>query len=89
MAFATWVAVSRVEDYRHHKEDVIVGSLIGIGTATVSYLIYWPNPFALRSNDMYQGASRPRLVYREDEQDRGRHNYDYELAGMEHATEPV
>ena len=66
-----------------------MGSLIGIGAATVSYLIYWPNPFALRSHDLYQGASRPRIVYRDVEQDRTGHGYDYELAGMEHATETV
>ncbi|KAH8091670.1 lipid phosphate phosphatase 1 [Cristinia sonorae] len=89
MAFATWVAVSRVEDYRHHKEDVIVGSLIGIGTATVSYLIYWPNPFALRGDDLYRGASQPRLVYRDETHDRTERDYDYELAGIGHGAEPV
>ncbi|TCD71751.1 hypothetical protein EIP91_005517 [Steccherinum ochraceum] len=83
------VAVSRVEDYRHHKEDVIVGSLIGIGAATVSYLIYWPSPFTLQGNDLQKGASRPRIVYRDSEQERTRHDYNYELAGMEHATEEV
>ncbi|KAG6836771.1 hypothetical protein H0H93_003549 [Arthromyces matolae] len=31
---------------RHHKEDVIVGSLIGILAAFGSYLIFWPNPFS-------------------------------------------
>jgi len=86
IAFATWVAVSRVEDYRHHKEDVIVGSLIGIFTAFTAYLVYWPNPFATRSPDI----DRPRLVYREAELDtRRRTDYDYELAGMEHANETV
>ncbi|KAI0792018.1 lipid phosphate phosphatase 1 [Abortiporus biennis] len=55
LGFATWVAISRLEDNRHHKEDVIVGSVIGIVTATVAYLIYWPNPFTLRNADLDRG----------------------------------
>lgn len=91
LAFATWVAISRLEDNRHHKEDVIVGALIGVFTATTSYLIYWPNPFTLRNADMDRGAARPKLVYRQGELDVSRNNYDYELAGMEneHAVENV
>ncbi|KAI0079379.1 lipid phosphate phosphatase 1 [Panus rudis PR-1116 ss-1] len=88
IAFATWVAVSRVEDYRHHKEDVIVGSLIGIVVATVSYLIYWPSPFSSKTYEAEQMGYRPRLVY-STEEGRSRINYDYELAGMEHASETV
>ncbi|KAI0289460.1 phosphatidic acid phosphatase type 2/haloperoxidase [Russula brevipes] len=47
--FATWVAITRIEDYRHHKEDVIVGSGIGIFSAIICYLLYWPNPFSASS----------------------------------------
>ncbi|KAH9072094.1 lipid phosphate phosphatase 1 [Lactarius deliciosus] len=36
-------------DYRHHKEDVIVGSVIGILSGTICYLLYWPNPFSATS----------------------------------------
>ncbi|KAG6825501.1 hypothetical protein H0H92_003488, partial [Tricholoma furcatifolium] len=46
LCWASFVAISRIQDYRHHKEDVIVGSLLGIMAATVSYLIFWPNPFS-------------------------------------------
>ncbi|CAL1714235.1 unnamed protein product [Somion occarium] len=90
IAFATWVAISRVEDYRHHKEDVIVGSLIGIGTATMAYLIYFPNPFSCSTaSDMESNVNRPRLIYRDNEHGRVRNNYNYELAGMGNATESV
>ncbi|KAI0642244.1 lipid phosphate phosphatase 1 [Trametes meyenii] len=90
LIFATWVAVSRVEDYRHHKEDVIVGSLIGAASATIAYFIYWPNPFTA------QGPSA-RMVYDatlvEPSRNAGasRDRYGYELTGMgnEHAEQSV
>ncbi|KAH9913976.1 lipid phosphate phosphatase 1 [Epithele typhae] len=77
LVFATWVAISRVEDYRHHKEDVIVGSLIGIASATICYLIYWPNPFSKEPHlaKMVYGA-------REDTPTRYPARYGYEMAGM-------
>ncbi|KAM5536620.1 hypothetical protein V8D89_009715 [Ganoderma adspersum] len=83
LGFAAWVAVSRVEDYRHHKEDVIVGSLLGIACATICYLIYWPNPFS------YAQVHTARTVYGgSDDSDRPRmpnpQRYGYELTGMEH-----
>ncbi|KAI0372610.1 lipid phosphate phosphatase 1 [Pilatotrama ljubarskyi] len=91
LAYATWVAVSRVEDYRHHKEDVIVGSLIGSASATICYLIYWPNPFSSQPH----GA---RAVYDEALSETpstragGSHDrYGYELTGLanEHAEQSV
>ncbi|ETW78640.1 lipid phosphate phosphatase [Heterobasidion irregulare TC 32-1] len=87
MAFASWVAVSRVEDYRHHKEDVIVGSIIGIVSASVCYLIFWPNPFSIDSFSI-ESAGRPRAVYREHDFGRSR-NTGYELTDMDHDIEPV
>jgi len=79
LAYSTWVAVSRIEDYRHHKEDVIVGAIIGSFTATVCYLIYWPNPFAIQTTAMTRSAGA-RVVYTEAEM--ARNEYGYELAGM-------
>ncbi|EIN09506.1 phosphatidic acid phosphatase [Punctularia strigosozonata HHB-11173 SS5] len=62
IGYATWVAISRMEDYRHHKEDVIVGSLVGILSSTICYLVYWPNPFSWRSfKDSLLG--KPRILY--------------------------
>ncbi|KAI0333862.1 lipid phosphate phosphatase 1 [Cubamyces sp. BRFM 1775] len=88
LAFATWVAISRLEDYRHHKEDVIVGSLIGAVSATICYLIYWPNPFSPQPHG-------PRVVYDNALSESNRapavDRYAYELTGMgnEHAEQSV
>src|SRR5258707_2287416 len=45
---------------RHHKEDVIVGGVIGIFSGTICYLLYWPNPFSVRSFSI-ETMGRPRL----------------------------
>lgn len=37
LALATWVAVTRVQDKRHHVEDVVVGSIIGFAVANGAY----------------------------------------------------
>ncbi|KAH9930322.1 phosphatidic acid phosphatase type 2/haloperoxidase [Fomitopsis serialis] len=83
LAFATWVAVSRVEDYRHHKEDVIVGGLLGTACAVICYLTYWPNPFAHHSRLPSTPKPSTRTAARRT---RKRKGYQYELAGMEHAN---
>ncbi|OJT06736.1 Lipid phosphate phosphatase 2, partial [Trametes pubescens] len=78
LVFATWVAVSRVEDYRHHKEDVIVGSLLGSTCATICYLIYFPSPFAPDSHGarrLYTAEFSRGATSRGDP-------YAYELAGL-------
>ncbi|KIY49976.1 lipid phosphate phosphatase 1 [Fistulina hepatica ATCC 64428] len=57
LAFATYVAITRLEDHRHHEEDIIVGSLIGILSACIFYILYWTSPFDLRD------TTQPRLLY--------------------------
>ncbi|EIM86809.1 lipid phosphate phosphatase 1 [Stereum hirsutum FP-91666 SS1] len=80
LSFAIWVAVSRVEDYRHHKEDVIVGSFIGASSSLLIYLMYWPNPFSASS--FAPGVmGRPRAVY--GTYARSREIGGYELSSME------
>ena len=106
LAFATWVAVSRVEDYvssirlfeysvfkqilkRHNKEDVIVGSLIGIFTSFVGYLSYWRSPFS-EQHHARGLAHIPRLLYKEDVDDDPQRSVVYdniELSRLEEGIE--
>ncbi|KAH8110785.1 lipid phosphate phosphatase 1 [Phellopilus nigrolimitatus] len=81
LLFATWVAISRVEDYRHHKEDVIVGSMIGIVCGVIGYLSYWPNPFSHRHH-ANRIAAEPRMLYRSNDTEDVSNN-GYELAHLE------
>ena len=32
---ACWISITRINDYMHHPEDVIVGSIIGIACACI------------------------------------------------------
>jgi len=64
LTWATFVAISRIEDFKHHKEDVIVGSLIGILSSTVCYLIFWPNPLSAKTF-VDNAHGRPRSLYEE------------------------
>lgn len=41
---ATLVGISRVDDYRHHWNDVFAGGLLGLTVATMCYLQFFPLP---------------------------------------------
>ncbi|KZT67380.1 PAP2-domain-containing protein [Daedalea quercina L-15889] len=84
LMFAAWVAISRLEDYRHHKEDVIAGSLLGIACAVTCYLTYWPSPFAKPQPSIFHA----KVLYTNRVADARENGYQYELTGMEH-TEGV
>jgi len=62
LLLATWIAITRLEDYRHHKEDVLVGSALGFSIAFLSYSIYWPNPFKLSTDG--HSIRQPKVLYR-------------------------
>ncbi|KAJ6261336.1 hypothetical protein Dda_4005 [Drechslerella dactyloides] len=50
---AAYIAISRLEDYRHDYADVVVGSWIGIGSAYFSYRRYFPQLASIRCNEPY------------------------------------
>lgn len=39
---ASFVSISRIVDYRHHWDDVLVGSLIGGLAANIGYFYFYP-----------------------------------------------
>lgn len=41
LLLATYIALSRVQDYRHHFIDVILGSMLGSTIAVLIYFHYW------------------------------------------------
>ncbi|KAK0598440.1 hypothetical protein LWI29_034711 [Acer saccharum] len=41
---ATLVGISRVDDYKHHWNDVFAGGLLGLTVATMCYLQFFPLP---------------------------------------------
>ncbi|KAG8215402.1 PAP2-domain-containing protein [Butyriboletus roseoflavus] len=43
LGIASWVALSRTMDFRHHWEDVFTGSALGLGVAYFSYRQYYPH----------------------------------------------
>jgi len=45
LLIAALVAVSRVDDYWHHWQDVFTGALIGLTVASFCYLQFFPYPF--------------------------------------------
>ncbi|EFJ15968.1 hypothetical protein SELMODRAFT_117725 [Selaginella moellendorffii] len=45
LAVAAYVSISRLEDYKHHWEDVCVAALIGMTSATLCYGQHFPSVF--------------------------------------------
>ncbi|KAG1334718.1 Lipid phosphate phosphatase 2 [Cocos nucifera] len=45
LLLASLVGISRVDDYRHHWQDVFAGGLLGIVMATFCYLQFYPAPY--------------------------------------------
>lgn len=72
---------------RHHKEDVIAGSLIGAVSALIAYLMYWRNPFSSRTFTI--GLGGPRAVYADAELERSGRLDGFELTSMDDDREPV
>ena len=49
IVFATWVGASRWYDHKHHLIDVLIGALVGVGSAFIVYLINYDNYLPLNS----------------------------------------
>lgn len=45
LLLASLVAISRVDDYWHHWQDVVAGGLIGLVVAAICYLQFFPPPY--------------------------------------------
>ncbi|XP_020252502.1 lipid phosphate phosphatase 2-like isoform X1 [Asparagus officinalis] len=45
LLIACLIGISRVDDYRHHWEDVFVGGILGLIVATFCYLQFFPPPY--------------------------------------------
>lgn len=45
LLIASLVGISRVDDYKHHWEDVFAGALLGMIVATFCYMQFFPAPY--------------------------------------------
>ncbi|KAI9279261.1 phosphatidic acid phosphatase type 2/haloperoxidase [Sporodiniella umbellata] len=61
---ATLVAISRVEDYRHHWQDVFIGAILGTVCAYFSYRQFYPS----LSQDACHHPFMTRLLYWQTDQ---------------------
>lgn len=52
---ATWIAISRCQDYRHDVYDVTVGALLGWTIGYWSYRRYWPRVSSPFCDEPYAG----------------------------------
>ncbi|KAF8737206.1 hypothetical protein AX14_013242 [Amanita brunnescens Koide BX004] len=81
LSWAAFVAISRVEDNKHHAEDVVVGSMIGIISSMICYQIFWPSPFSA-SSFRQEVLGQPRYLYIPEGWDE-RRQAPFELARMD------
>ena len=82
---ATWIAISRCQDYRHDVYDVCIGSLLGWVVAYWGYRRYWPRLGGVRCHEPHPrppgGDSEGGLYGRvgDEEEALGGQNVGFEL----------
>ena len=48
--FSTWVAVTRVQNYKHNYSDILAGILLGLISGSIGYLMNFPSILDLNSH---------------------------------------
>ncbi|KAK9063714.1 hypothetical protein SSX86_017586 [Deinandra increscens subsp. villosa] len=72
---ASLVAVSRVDDYWHHWQDVFAGGILGLVVATLCYLQFFPAPY-------HSEGWAPYAYFRALEETNSRSNVDQPMDGI-------
>jgi hypothetical protein len=76
-----------VSTQRHHIEDILAGSCIGITSSVICYLIFWYNPLSIASFTS-ERAGCAKLVYTSATETWPR-GTDFELTRLEEEMEYV
>ncbi|RLN28571.1 lipid phosphate phosphatase 2 [Panicum miliaceum] len=59
LLLATMVAISRVDDYWHHWQDVFAGGILGLVVASFCYLQFFPPPSGEQAPPISSGSDCP------------------------------
>eukprot|EP00884_Botryococcus_braunii_P005502 jgi/Botrbrau1/14953/Bobra.0018s0056.1 len=61
---AIWIGITRLQDYWHHWEDVVVGFFLGLGLAYAFYRQHFPPLTSPRSGSLILAPQGPEEFYR-------------------------
>ena len=89
---ASWIAISRLEDYRHDAIDVSTGTFLGLSTAYFSYRRHYPPLRTTRCDEPYPGPWDTAGIERqarskEDEEQGHRHVLRTSMTSMDDSLE--
>eukprot|EP00897_Mesotaenium_endlicherianum_P001464 jgi/Mesen1/1345/ME000013S00835 len=77
---ATLVGVTRLDDYKHHWDDILVGSLFGAGMAVVCYRQYYPTIHGPQAHHAY--SFRRLSMHEEDIARREQEEFEAPISGL-------